>query len=121
MERTELMELQERNEGEIHFKIVERIGVLSETKGWKKELNVVSWNKMPAKFDIREWDEYHEHMKKGITFTKGEIRELRNILKDVDLRMVAVPETRSRRRREEPAAAPVIGAEDDGSSEAVPF
>ena len=68
---------------EITFEIKKHYGDIAESSsGWKKELNVVSWNKMPAKFDIREWDEYHEHMKKGITFTKGEIRELRNILKD---------------------------------------
>lgn len=130
MERTERMEMTEahdrsdrndRSDRGIDVKIIERIGVLSETKGWRKELNIVSWNRMPPKFDIREWDEYHEHMKKGLTFTKSEIRELRNMLADVDLSMKEVPETWSRRKREEPLTATEEQAISEGFTEHVPF
>ena len=76
---------------------------------------------MPAKFDIREWDEYHEHMKKGITFTKSEIRELRNILADVDLQMVEVPKAKSRRKKEEPLTATEEQAVGEGFVQHVPF
>ena len=31
-------------------------------------MNLVSWNDRAAKFDIREWDEDHEKMKKGSPF-----------------------------------------------------
>ena len=42
---------------EIKFEIVKRIGVLSEgNNGWKKELNLVSWNDRAPKYDIRDWD-----------------------------------------------------------------
>jgi len=39
----------------VKFEIEETIGVLSESKkGWKKELNLISWNGREAKYDIRE-------------------------------------------------------------------
>lgn len=51
---------------EIKFKIKETHGVLSESsKGWKKELNLVSWNDKEPKYDLREWDPTHEKMGKG--------------------------------------------------------
>ena len=35
---------------EIKYEIIEQLGVLSETeKGWKKELNLISWNEREPK------------------------------------------------------------------------
>lgn len=71
---------------DITFDITEKFGVISESaKGWTKELNLVSWNGRPSKYDIREWDPDHEKMSKGLTFTKEEARRLRDILNDTDL------------------------------------
>lgn len=71
---------------DIKFEIKETLGVLSESKkGWKKELNLISWNGREAKYDIREWDSEHESMGKGITFTKDEIKALKDILNQIDL------------------------------------
>ena len=71
---------------EIKFEITKKLGVLSESqRGWKKEINMVSWNNYPAKYDIREWDPDHEKMGKGVTFNKDEIRALRDILNGLDL------------------------------------
>ena len=40
---------------DIKFVIIEEIGILSEgTKGWKKELNKISWNGAAPKYDINE-------------------------------------------------------------------
>lgn len=40
---------------EIKFVIQENIGVLSESAiGWRKELNLVSWNDREPKYDLRE-------------------------------------------------------------------
>jgi hypothetical protein len=65
----------------IKYEIIEEIGVLSETeKGWKKEINLVSWNEREPKYDIRDWSENHEKMGKGITLSKDEAMKLRNIL-----------------------------------------
>lgn len=64
------------------FEIVEKIGVLSEkATGWKKELNKVSWNGMPAKYDIREWDPDHLKMGKGITLSEEEFNKLKDLIK----------------------------------------
>ena len=61
----------------IKFEITSHFGVLSEgTKGWKKEVNLISWNERPAKIDIRDWDEKHEKMGKGITLTTEEMQTL---------------------------------------------
>ncbi len=63
------------------YEIVEEIGVLSENaKGWRKELNKISWNGAAPKYDIRDWAPDHEKMGKGITFTEEEMAELKKLL-----------------------------------------
>ncbi len=65
----------------LKFEITEEIGVLSESaSGWKKELNLVSWNDRNPKYDIRDWDPAHEKMGKGITLTREEALALRDML-----------------------------------------
>jgi hypothetical protein len=66
----------------IKFEIIKHIGVLSENaKGWKKEINLISWNDREAKYDIRDWDPEHEKMSKGITLSKDELDQLFTIMK----------------------------------------
>ncbi len=63
------------------YEIKENLGVLSESaKGWKKELNLISWNDAEPKFDIREWSPEHDKMGKGITLSSEEIDKLYKIL-----------------------------------------
>ena len=70
----------------IKFEIEENFGIISKSSnGWSKELNLVSWNDRLAKFDIRDWDEDHQKMGKGITLSIDEVRELKKILNDIDL------------------------------------
>lgn len=70
----------------LSFDIERFVGVLSESsKGWTKELNLVSWNDRPAKYDIREWDPDHEKMGKGLTFTEQELLRLRDLLNTLEL------------------------------------
>lgn len=66
----------------IEFKIEKHVGVLSENPktGWKKELNLISWSGRPEKFDIREWNDTHDKMGKGITFTSEEAAALSKML-----------------------------------------
>lgn len=65
----------------IEYEIIEEIGVLSENaRGWRKELNKVSWNSRPPKYDIRDWSEDHEKMGKGITLTDEEAEALKKLL-----------------------------------------
>jgi hypothetical protein len=66
---------------ELSFDILKHFGVLSEERnGWKKELNLVSWNGRSPKLDIRDWAPGHEKMGKGITLTDGEARTLGDLL-----------------------------------------
>ncbi len=70
----------ESNRG-ISFVIEKRLGVLStSSNGWRKELNLVSWNERPAKLDIREWSPDHEKMAKGITLRDEEAQILQKAL-----------------------------------------
>ena len=70
---------------DIKFEIVEEIAVLSESNsGWKRELNLVSWNGREPKYDLRDWDANHVRMGKGITLTKEEVEKLKEILDKID-------------------------------------
>jgi hypothetical protein len=70
----------------IKFEIVYKLGLLGEgSKGWSKELNLISWNDRKAKADIRDWDETHEKMGKGVTLSKSELIELKRILNEIDI------------------------------------
>jgi hypothetical protein len=70
----------------IKYEIKETIGVLSEnSKGWGKELNLISWNDRAPKFDIRDWSPEHEKMGKGMTFTNEELKTLRDLLNKMDI------------------------------------
>jgi len=71
---------------DIKFEIKKMYGVIGEgTKGWKKEVNLVSWNDRKPKLDIRDWDENHERMGKGITLSREEAEALREVLQNLDL------------------------------------
>lgn len=63
------------------YDIVEEIGVISEnSKGWTKELNLISWNGAKPKYDLRDWSPGHEKMGKGITLTEEEVQFLKEII-----------------------------------------
>lgn len=71
---------------DIKFEIKETIGILAEgSKGWKKELNLISWNDKEAKYDIRDWDAEHEKMGKGVTLTLEELKKLKEMLNSIEL------------------------------------
>ena len=71
---------------EIVYEIVEKIAVLSESsKGWTKELNLISWNDRDPKYDIREWSPAHEKMGKGVTLSNEEAAILKKALDSRDL------------------------------------
>lgn len=66
---------------EFKFEITQELGVLSESKsGWKRELNLISWNGAEPKFDIRDWSPDHEKMSKGISLSAEEVEKLKKIL-----------------------------------------
>ncbi len=71
---------------DIKFEIKDKLGVISESsKGWTKELNLISWNGKQAKYDLRDWAPEHEKMGKGITLSAEELKSLKEILNNMDL------------------------------------
>jgi hypothetical protein len=70
---------------EIKFEIIKKFGELSKSsKGWTKELNLISWNDREAKYDIRDWSPDGLTMGKGVTLTKDELAALRELLVEMD-------------------------------------
>lgn len=70
---------------DFQYDITEKIAVLSEKGNWTKELNKVSWNGRPAKFDIRDWNHEEGKIGKGVTLSDEEIKELKLTLNDMEL------------------------------------
>jgi hypothetical protein len=71
---------------ELKFEITRAIGILSEgSKGWHKEVNLVSWNERKPKVDIRDWGPDHEKIGKGITLNGEELKKLKDLLNSMDL------------------------------------
>ena len=63
--------------GNIKYDIIRHIGVISEgSKGWQKELNLISWNDAAPKYDLRDWAPERAKMGKGVTLTKEELGTL---------------------------------------------
>ena len=66
---------------DIKYEIIEEVGVLSENaKGWRKEVNKISWNGAAPKYDIRDWAPGREKMGKGVTLSEEEMAELKKLL-----------------------------------------
>ena len=71
---------------DIKFEIEKELGVIAESaKGWKKELNLISWNSKEAKYDLREWSPEHEKMGKGVTLSKDELKVLKELLNSIEI------------------------------------
>lgn len=71
---------------DIKYEIKEEIGVIAESsKGWTKELNLISWNGKEAKYDLRDWAPEHAKMGKGVTLSKDELIKLRDLLNSIEL------------------------------------
>lgn len=71
---------------DIKYEIEKELGVVSETvKGWKKELNLISWNSKEAKYDLRDWAPDYEKMGKGITLSKEELKSLKELLNSIEI------------------------------------
>ena len=70
-----------KNRNDLKFEIINELGAISEgSKGWRKELNRISWNGGEPKYDIRDWASNHERMGKGVTLTEYELRQLKELI-----------------------------------------
>ena len=71
---------------DIKYEIKETVGVIAESaKGWKKELNLISWNGKEAKYDLREWAPDHEKMGKGVTLSNNELKALKELINSMEI------------------------------------
>ena len=70
---------------DFNYTIIKHIGILSESpKGWKKELNLISWNGRDPKYDVRDWAPDHEKMGKGVTLSREELDNLAAVVMKLD-------------------------------------
>jgi hypothetical protein len=70
----------------ITYEIVMQIGVLSQSRtGWTKEVNLISWNDGPPKYDIRDWSPDHSQLGRGVTLSRDELLALRDLLNQWEL------------------------------------
>lgn len=68
------------------YRIIEKLGTLSEgSKGWHKEMNLISWDGREPKYDIRDWPSDHQKPGKGITLSKDELKQLFELSEWLDL------------------------------------
>ncbi len=58
---------------DVKFNLIKHLCSFSENKGWRKEVNLISWNDAPAKIDIRNWKP-DGTPGKGISLTPEEAR-----------------------------------------------
>lgn len=68
---------------EFTFNIVEHLGVIkTNSNGWAKEINIVSFCHREPKIDIREWSPDHTQMSKGMQFDDDEVEQVYKTLHD---------------------------------------
>lgn len=65
--------------------IGEHLVVAPGSGGWNLELNKISWNKKPAKYDLRSWSADHQKMGKGVTLTTEELSSLKELLNSIEI------------------------------------
>lgn len=59
------------------YKLIKKVGALCDVlDGWTKQVNIISWNGLPAKMDIRPWDAQEVTYGKGITLDEKEVDAL---------------------------------------------
>lgn len=65
------------------IRVVKQIGSISSGEGnWQKELNIVSINNGPLKYDLREWSLDHSTSRNGISLEDEEAKALLAVLKE---------------------------------------
>ena len=72
-----------KDQSKYAFEIKEHIGTIyTSPGGWTTELNVVSWDGKPAKYDLRAWDPDHKRCDRGLRLHKEDLLLLMEILKE---------------------------------------
>ncbi len=65
------------------LEVIKKIALISGLEtGFRKELNIVSWNGRDPKYDLRSWSPEGMALK-GLTLTEDEAKELQKALNDL--------------------------------------
>ena len=75
------------NKKEFTYAIEKQFGTVSNAGSLPVELNMVSFNGAPAKFDLRKWrikEDGERSMQKGICLSTEEVLDLRNFLNGLE-------------------------------------
>lgn len=57
------------------YEIIKELGIVSESKsGWKRELNLISWNGASPKYDLLDWAPEHEKWEKELHCLRRKLR-----------------------------------------------
>ncbi len=62
--------------------LIKELAVLKESNGYRKVVNIISWNGAEPKLDIHEWTPENHCTKKGFTLSDEEAKLLLNTLQD---------------------------------------
>lgn len=66
---------------DLTMELMDSLGTISETEsGWRKEVNLISWNGDEPRYDIRSWAPDRSRMGKGITLSADEMKKLVSIV-----------------------------------------
>ena len=65
---------------EFKYELVKNIATLSDKNGMAKSLNLIKFNDVNPVYDLRKWDRNKNRMLKGISFSKEEMIDLRDVL-----------------------------------------
>ena len=65
------------------LEVIKKIALISGSEGgFRKELNIVSWNGRDPKYDLRSWSPEGIALR-GLTLTEDEVKELQKVLNDM--------------------------------------
>lgn len=65
------------------MELIKKIALISGSEtGFRKELNLVSWNVKEPKYDLRNWSPEGIPLR-GVTLTEDEAKELQKVLNDM--------------------------------------
>ena len=67
------------------YELVKNIATLSDKNGMTKELNLIKFNDANPVYDLRKWNRIKDRMLKGISFSKEEMMDLRDVLNGMEL------------------------------------
>ena len=65
------------------MEVIKKIALISGSEtGYRKELNIVSWNEKEPKYDLRGWSPEGIPLK-GVALTEEEAKDLQKVLNDL--------------------------------------